>query len=210
MVAVANTGYVFSNWTENGTQVSTSANYSFTVMGNRTLVANFVAATYTVSVTLNPSNGGTVTGAGVFNNGQTCSLVATPNANYKFISWVENSVIIDTNTTYSFAVYSDQSITANFSSTIGIDISNNQQLSMQIYPNPNKGIFIIEINSTTNKSDNYQLEVYSALGKLIHREKISGGANIRKQMHFKALSKGVYFVRLRSKNDVLTTRFIIE
>ncbi|MBN1186517.1 MAG: InlB B-repeat-containing protein [Bacteroidales bacterium] len=34
-------GYTFTNWTENGTQVSTDATYSFTANGDRTLVANF-------------------------------------------------------------------------------------------------------------------------------------------------------------------------
>jgi len=34
-------GYRFVNWTENGAQVSTNANYSFTATKNRTLVANF-------------------------------------------------------------------------------------------------------------------------------------------------------------------------
>ena len=39
--AVANSNYTFANWTENGTVVSSQANYPFTVNGNRTLVANF-------------------------------------------------------------------------------------------------------------------------------------------------------------------------
>ena len=39
--ASASTGYTFTNWTENGTQVSTNPNYTFTVTGNRTLVAQF-------------------------------------------------------------------------------------------------------------------------------------------------------------------------
>ncbi|MBI4664436.1 MAG: immunoglobulin domain-containing protein [Verrucomicrobia bacterium] len=38
-------GYTFSSWTENGTVVSTSASYNFTLNGNRTLVANFMATT---------------------------------------------------------------------------------------------------------------------------------------------------------------------
>jgi hypothetical protein len=37
-------GYNFVNWTENGTVVSSQASYSFTVTGNRNLVANFGAA----------------------------------------------------------------------------------------------------------------------------------------------------------------------
>ena len=41
LTATANEGYIFMNWTENGTVVSTNANYSFTVTGDRNLVANF-------------------------------------------------------------------------------------------------------------------------------------------------------------------------
>lgn len=41
LTATANSGYEFVNWTEGGTEVSTSASYTFTVTGNRTLMANF-------------------------------------------------------------------------------------------------------------------------------------------------------------------------
>lgn len=43
--AAANKGYSFVNWTENDVEVSTDANYTFTVSANRTLVANFELAT---------------------------------------------------------------------------------------------------------------------------------------------------------------------
>jgi hypothetical protein len=42
LTATPNAGYVFNNWTENGTVVSTDASYSFTVTSDRTLVANFM------------------------------------------------------------------------------------------------------------------------------------------------------------------------
>ena len=41
VTAVANTGYTFTNWTESGTTVSTTASYTFNISGNRTLVANY-------------------------------------------------------------------------------------------------------------------------------------------------------------------------
>ena len=44
VTATANAGYIFTNWTENGGVVSTNANYSFTVNGNRTLVANYAVS----------------------------------------------------------------------------------------------------------------------------------------------------------------------
>ena len=45
VVATANEGYTFVNWTEDGTEVSTYASYSFTAEEDRTLVANFEEAT---------------------------------------------------------------------------------------------------------------------------------------------------------------------
>lgn len=47
--AIPNVGYNFVNWTESGTVVSTNPTYSFTVTGNRTLVANFEAWTLNVA-----------------------------------------------------------------------------------------------------------------------------------------------------------------
>ncbi len=41
LTATAASGYVFANWTENGTVVSTDATYTFQVNYDRTLVANF-------------------------------------------------------------------------------------------------------------------------------------------------------------------------
>ncbi len=57
VTATANSGYSFANWSEGATVVSTSASYTFTVTGNRTLTANFSANQYTVTF---DAQGGTV------------------------------------------------------------------------------------------------------------------------------------------------------
>jgi hypothetical protein len=79
-----------------------------------------------------------------------------------------------------------------------------------IYPNPNKGQFTLEISSNSHKPQEYQLEIYSVMGKLIHQEQISGGASITKQMHLETLSKGVYFIWLRNNDEVLNGKFVVE
>ena len=119
-----------------------------------------------------------------------------------------DSVYSKANTNYNYS----RSNTANnnMAPNIGFNTIKTQEISMQIFPNPNKGSFTLEINTISNKEQSYNLEVYSVMGKLIHREKISGGANIRKQMNFATLSKGVYFVRLQTKESVLATRFVVE
>jgi hypothetical protein len=52
LTATADANYNFVNWTENGEIVSTDAIYTFTVEGDRTLVANFELATVDQTVTL--------------------------------------------------------------------------------------------------------------------------------------------------------------
>ena len=63
LTATANEGYTFTNWTKNGTVVSSNATYSFTVnaANSGAYVANFTINSYTVTVTANPAEYGTVT-----------------------------------------------------------------------------------------------------------------------------------------------------
>lgn len=86
VTATANVGYNFVNWTENGSQVSAEAEYSFAVTGNRNLLANFTSQEYTITATAEPGEGGTVNGSGGYNNGDECTLTATPNEGYEFLN----------------------------------------------------------------------------------------------------------------------------
>ena len=112
--AVANTGYTFSNWTENGTEVSTDAEYSFTANADRTLVANFQINTYTISVSANPAEYGTVNGGGNYTHGQTVTLNATANTDYTFVNWTEDGTVVSTDAEYSFTATADRTLVANF------------------------------------------------------------------------------------------------
>ena len=59
VTATPSTGYNFVNWTEGATVVSTSASYTFTASGNRTLVANFTQVpTYAITTSASPTAGG--------------------------------------------------------------------------------------------------------------------------------------------------------
>ena len=112
--ATANTGYTFTNWTENGNVVSTNANYTFTVTGNRTLVAQFQAQSYYIATSANPSNGGTTSGNGIYHYGETCTVTATPAQGYEFVDWKENGSVVSTDASYSFTVDNGRNLIANF------------------------------------------------------------------------------------------------
>ena len=115
VIATPANGYTFLRWTENGNQVSTNATYTFTVTGNRTLVAQFQQQSYTITATANPTNGGTVTGGGTFNYGQSCTLTATPATGYTFVRWTKNGMQVSTNATYTFTVTESAAYVAQFS-----------------------------------------------------------------------------------------------
>ena len=114
VTATPNMGYTFINWTENGNVVSTHASYSFSVTGNRNLVAHFRLDSYVISVSANPSNGGTVTGGGAFHNGDNCTVFASASAGYRFVNWTENGSPVSVDSTYFFTVISDRTLVANF------------------------------------------------------------------------------------------------
>ena len=112
-LATANTDYVFSNWTENGTVVSKDATYIFAISTARTLVANFIAG-YTVTVVSNSSTGGSFTGAGGYATGASCTLTASANDGYFFSNWTENGIEVSKTATITFTVKTAHTFIANF------------------------------------------------------------------------------------------------
>ncbi len=114
LTATPNTGYHFVNWTKDGNQVSTNATYTFEVVGGGNYVAHFAVNTYTISVSANPTAGGTVSGGATYEHFATATLTATPNTGYTFTNWTKNGTVVSTDLTYSFEVTSGGSYVANF------------------------------------------------------------------------------------------------
>ncbi|HZV33552.1 MAG TPA: choice-of-anchor tandem repeat GloVer-containing protein [Verrucomicrobiae bacterium] len=115
VTATNNPGYQFVNWTENGTSISSSGSYTFTVNGNVTLSANFTPINDTVEVSASPTNGGDVVGTGTYQPGTSVTVVATPNSpGYQFVNWTENGIAVSSLASYTFTVSSNETLVANF------------------------------------------------------------------------------------------------
>ena len=111
LVATANAGWGFVNWTDQGAPVGTNPTLSFTAMVDRTLVANFDVA-YTIVTFSSPSYGGTTTGGGVYTSGATVTVTAVPAHGFVFDGWSDGSP----NAVHSFPAASDLWLTALFRS----------------------------------------------------------------------------------------------
>ena len=114
LTATPSTGDHFVNWTEGGNVVSTDASYTFTVMGARTLTANFQLNSYIISASANPTAGGSVAGAGTYDHFQNCTLTATANEGYTFVNWTKGGTQVSTSPSYSFTVAEAGDYVANF------------------------------------------------------------------------------------------------
>jgi hypothetical protein len=111
--AVANAGYVFTNWTEGSTVVSTLADYAFTAAENRTLVAHFAPA-YVVDVTVPQGIGGFIEGIGAYAVGSAVTVTATADPGYRFTGWSVNGTPVSAAAAYTFTPADDLLLEANF------------------------------------------------------------------------------------------------
>ncbi len=70
---------------------------------------------YTVTLTANPSEGGTVTGAGAYSDGETVTIAASANGGYRFDHWErgDGSFFVET-ASYAFVIHDNISLVAVF------------------------------------------------------------------------------------------------
>ncbi len=127
VTATANIGYTFTNWTENGTVVSTESNYMFTVEQERSLVANFVVSQYTVTF-VTPTNGSLnvfygeseIESGTQVEHGTSLRVVALPDVGYNLVSLkangeaVANDTVTVTGPTEIAAVFGKQQFPVDF------------------------------------------------------------------------------------------------
>ncbi|MGD8780280.1 MAG: hypothetical protein PVH88_15100 [Ignavibacteria bacterium] len=109
-------GFVFENWTEEEVVVSTDTIYTFTLTSNTDLVANYSGTLRSVTVVIDPVEGGIIeSGEGDHDYGSTVEVLAAANSGYEFDYFLingdttkitDNPYIIESITTdYSIEAY---------------------------------------------------------------------------------------------------------
>lgn len=119
---------------------------------------------HTISASVFPLNSGTVSGAKVYNSGETVSLTASASLGYIFYNWTENGTQVSTNSTYSFTASANRTLVANFTFYSGIKhfTENN---SIIIYPNPVSDELTIEAE---NLNGNTKVEILNSVGMVVY------------------------------------------
>lgn len=82
----------------------------------------------------------------------------------------------------------------------------NENMHMSLYPNPNKGVFTLEIKTPENA---FNLQILNVNGQLIAEESIEA-SHITKEYDLSHLTPGVYYIRVHNQNMAKTKKLIIK
>ena len=192
------TGFMFEKWTENEVQVSTEANYTFTVASDRDLVAHFSALTYAINATVDPVVGGTIVGAGNYEYGSQASLNVVPNENYVFQNWTENGIIISEEPTYSFTVTGVRNLVAHLTFIDGI--GEQHAVAISLYPNPVNDKLTIKATEAIEHLEVFSITGVKVLGMTSHNETL--------EINTSNLPAGIYVIRMTTQNATEVRRFV--
>lgn len=72
---------------------------------------------FTITLSANPTEGGTVNGGGKFKKDTVVNVTASANEGYTFVNWTEGETAVSADASYSFPVTKNRSLVANFSKT---------------------------------------------------------------------------------------------
>lgn len=108
----------FEGWYENsveGTLLSSNPTYQFEANTSIVIVGRFVGGPtpkYQISASFDPAAAGSIAGAGLIEEGNTCTLTATLEEDYEFLGWYENDVLVSENLSISFIVSAARTLVA--------------------------------------------------------------------------------------------------
>jgi hypothetical protein len=96
--------------------------------------------------------------------------------------------------------------TTNSVPTTNSKIVNRNQL--KVYPNPSSGLTMIDLQ--LEKEAPMQLSIFNQTGQLVRTVDLGKAPIFQKQLDFSDLPNGLYFIKAKSSNTLLSERFIIQ
>ena len=113
VTATPNVGYQFTGWIGSGVTSQDANSTTINMNQDRNLTAQFSIKSYALN--LIAGEGGSVSGAGIFNHDSNTSIVATPNKGYIFNGWTGNGVTNPNAKSTTVFLNQDRNLTATFS-----------------------------------------------------------------------------------------------
>jgi len=139
--------------------------------------------------------GGMYSGRGVY-SGYFYPAIAGGPGNYSITYTVQNGPCSDAKT---------KTMTVNLCRNLSI--SENENVVMQLYPNPSDGIFTLDLNNISGLAE---LQILNVEGQAVYAEMITGQLSYNKQIDMYGLTKGIYFIKVTGEHYTVTQKLIIK
>lgn len=79
--------------------------------------------------------------------------------------------------------------------------------SINIYPNPNKGIFTIK---TLVNTGDYFVQVIDQAGRIVLEKNVKQNAELTNEISLNSINTGIYFVKIKTSNALMVKKIILE
>lgn len=165
-----------------------STNYP--LIGQNIQTVSIIEDTFTVNVSANPNEGGTVSGGGSYNYGASCTLTATANEGYGFVEWTKDGVQVSTDASYTFIVTASETYVAHFQVDDAVE---DHMTASQIFPNPFTSILSIATEQVPES-----IRVYDIYGRLLNEQTVSA---MQFDLDLSGLAKGAYLLQIDYGNS---------
>lgn len=174
--------------------------------------SNLIPVVSTVIVNPNPSLVA-ITSNSILCLGQTVTVSVSGAMTYSWDNGASSNSIVDSptiTTTYSVTgtdlngCSNSTSLTQSVSTCTGLKSLTNNEISINIYPNPSNGFFSVQLSSV---SENTIIEVYTTLGQLILSQKITSENTV---IDLKNCTSGLYYIKVTEATISSTFKLIKE
>ena len=94
-----------------------------------------------------------------------------------------------------------EDVTTNINTPDGI-------VSMNVYPNPSKGEFTLEMNAT--KAGTFHVEIINMLGQVVYQKQITQDGFYRESIDISDKARGLYYIRMSDGTSEKTAKILIQ
>lgn len=80
--------------------------------------------------------------------------------------------------------------------------------SFSVYPNPNKGVFNVQFKEVVS---DFNIEIFDLTGKVVYVNEFYQNSDLVKEIKIQdKISKGIYFINIKTNEGLITKKIIIE
>ena len=157
---------------------------------------------YTLTLTADPQDGGTVSGEGEYEEGEEVIVFAAPNLHFGFIHWMVGEEVVSTEPEYTFTMpAADLHLTARFDpETFLGEISSTD---ITLFPNPASDMITLESNHAIQ-----EVRVIDMQGLVIKTIAVSGENRLQVNLHEQ--KPGIYLLQIITDSHTYVKRVQLQ